>query len=376
MALRNSQILYIQVYSGDNLKPKNKEERNRDQHLKVLVFPWRRLAIALIVSIVCCLLAASIGSVSIDPITTLYITLSRLPLVDFTPTWLESLDTILWNIRFPRISLALLVGASLAVAGATYQGLFRNPLADPYFIGVASGAALGATLVFLSGIPFTIGKFSLLPVAAFIGGISAVSTAYLIASKSTGTSLPTLILAGVAIGSFATAVTSILMIRSEPDLRPLLSWIMGGFIRARWSDSLFMLPYFTIGIVLILIYSRILNSLQLDEEYATSIGVNVEKTKRILIIVSTVITAAAVSFSGLIGFVGLVAPHIVRLLWGTDYRTLIPMSAVIGGGFLVISDLIARTVVSPGELPVGIITAIFGAPFFIYLLVRKRSEIS
>ena len=137
-----------------------------------------------------------------------------------------------------------------------------------------------------------------------------------------------------------------------------------------------MLPYFTIGIVLILIYSRILNSLQLDEEYATSIGVNVEKTKRILIIVSTVITAAAVSFSGLIGFVGLVAPHIVRLLWGTDYRTLIPMSAVIGGGFLVISDLIARTVVSPGELPVGIITAIFGAPFFIYLLVRKRSEIS
>ena len=355
---------------------KNREISKPDQSIRILAFPWRRLAIALMISIVCCLFAVSIGSVSIDPITTLTITLSRLPFVDFTQTWPESLDTILWNIRFPRVALALLVGASLSVAGATYQGLFRNPLADPYFIGVASGAALGATIVFLSGMPFTIGKFSVLPMAAFIGGIGAVAMAYLIASKSTGTGLPTLILAGVAIGSFATAVTSILMIQSEPDLRPLLSWIMGGFIRAKWSDSMFLLPYFTLGVILILVYSRILNSLQLDEEYATSIGVNVEKTKKILILVSTLITAAAVSFSGLIGFVGLVAPHAVRLLWGTDYRTLIPMSAVVGGSFLVISDLIARTVVSPGELPVGIITAIFGAPFFIYLLIKKRSEIS
>ena len=355
---------------------KNDGNDNNRQNLRVLIFPWRRFAIALIGSGICCLLAASVGSVSIDPITTLNITLSRLPFVDIEKTWPQSQDTILWNLRFPRVILALLVGASLSVAGATYQGLFRNPLADPYFIGVASGAALGATIVFLSGIPFATGNFSFLPVASFVGGISSVSIAYLIARKSTGTGLPTLILAGVAIGSFATAMTSVLMIRSEPDLRPLLSWIMGGFIRAKWSDSLFLLPYFTFGVILILAYSRILNSLQLDEEYATSIGVNVEKTKKILILVSTIITAAAVSFSGLIGFVGLVAPHVVRMLWGTDYRILIPMSAVIGGGFLVICDLIARTVVNPGEIPVGIVTAIFGAPFFIYLLIRKRSEIS
>ena len=227
------------------MRLKNDGNDNKRQNLRVLIFPWRRFAIALIGSGICCLLAASVGSVSIDPITTLNITLSRLPFVDIAQTWPQSLDTILWNLRFPRVILALLVGASLSVAGATYQGLFRNPLADPYFIGVASGAALGATIVFLSGIPFATGNFSFLPVASFVGGISSVSIAYLIARKSTGTGLPTLILAGVAIGSFATAMTSVLMIRSEPDLRPLLSWIMGGFIRAKWSDSLFLLPYFT-----------------------------------------------------------------------------------------------------------------------------------
>ncbi len=368
----NLQTSFIPAYLNEitilmttHITPKNQKS----------LLPWRRIVVWIFVSLACCVLAASIGSVSIHPMETIMITLSKFPFINLDKTWEDSSYTILWEIRFPRILLALLVGASLSVAGATYQGLFRNPLADPYFIGVASGASLGATLVFLTNVPTIIGNFNVLPIAAFIGGTGAVAIAYKISSTSSNTKLATLILAGIAIGSFTTAVTSILMIRTEPDLRPLLSWIMGGFISAKWSDSMFLLPYLIPSFLLVCIYSRILNTIQLDEEYAESLGVNTERTKKVLIIVSTILTAAAVSFSGLIGFVGLVAPHVVRILWGGDYRSLIPTAALVGGSFLVLSDLIARTVVSPGELPVGIITALFGAPFFIFLLVKNRSKI-
>ncbi len=346
----------------------------RLNHEKSRKFPWLRLSVGILGAIVCCLVAASVGSVGINPTSTVLIALSRVPIIDVSQTWPESWDTILWKLRFPRVILALIVGASLSVSGATFQGLFRNPLADPYLIGVASGASLGATVVFLTGIPFSYGGISILPIASFTGALIAVSIAYGIAVRSTSTRLTTLILAGVAIGSFSTAIASLLMLKSDPDLRVVLSWIMGGFIKAQWSHSLFLIPYLLPGFIITFAYSRILNTMQLDEEYASSLGVNIERTKKILILVATMMTAAVVSFSGLIGFVGLVAPHVVRLIWHSDFRTLIPMAAIVGGCFLVIADLIARTVLSPGEIPVGIVTALCGAPFFIYLLIRNRQD--
>ena len=337
-----------------------------------MVYPWWRLVIGLGVLALVAVGAASQGSVDLPPITVAEIVASRLPLVDFNPSWPEAWDTILWKLRLPRIALAVLVGAALAISGATYQGLFRNPLADPYLIGVASGAGLGATVVLLTGVPLYFRGVSLLPVAAFIGAAAAVAAAYMIARRSEGVPLTTLILAGVAIASFTGAVTSLIMLRSDPDLRPVMSWLLGGFIAAQWKHSIMMLPYLVPSALVVLAYGRILNVLQLDEEHARQLGVNLERTKMVLIVAATLSTAVAVSFSGLIGFVGLVAPHAVRLVWGSDYRFLLPMAAIVGAVFLVLADLVARTVASPAELPVGIITAFCGAPFFLYLLRRRR----
>ncbi len=337
-------------------------------------YPWRRLLIGLAVVFLAGILAAALGSVRIPPLTTLSIVLSRLPGLEIGSTWPQSWETILWDLRLPRIALAGIVGGALAVSGATYQGLFRNPLADPYLIGVASGAGLGATVVLVTGVPREFFGISLLPVAAFGTGLVAVSAAYLVARHSRGLALPTLILAGVAIASFCGAMISLLMIRSDPDIRPLLSWLLGGFVSAQWRHSLLILPYLLPSVLVVLAYGRILNVIQLDDQQATQLGVNVERTKIVLIVAASLATAAAVSFSGLIGFVGLIAPHAVRLVWGMDYRTLLPMSAIVGAAFLILADMVARTVASPAELPVGIITAFCGAPFFLYLL-RKRGRL-
>ncbi|MGH2542828.1 MAG: FecCD family ABC transporter permease, partial [Ardenticatenaceae bacterium] len=222
------------------------------------------------------------------------------------------------------------------------------------------------------GVPLYFAGFSLLPVAAFFGGVASITVAYLIARQSDGVPLTTLILAGVAITSLTGAIMSLIMLRSDPDLRPVFSWLLGGFISAQWQHSLIVITYLVPGLLLTLSYGRILNVLQLDEEQAQQLGVNTERTKLVLISIATLMTAAAVSFSGLIGFVGLVAPHTVRLLWGNDYRVLLPMTAVVGAAFLILADLAARTVASPTELPVGIITAICGVPFFLYLLRRRK----
>jgi iron complex transport system permease protein len=338
-------------------------------------YPWRRLAIGLALLAVVVVLASGVGSVGIPPMTVIKVLAARLPAVDITPTWSETSDTILWQLRLPRIVLAGIVGGTLALSGATYQGLFRNPLADPYLIGVASGAGLGATIVLVTDVPHSFGGVSLLPAAAFVGAVGAVTVAYVIARSTEGLPLATLILAGVAIASLASSVTALLMIRSDPDLRPVLSWLLGGFISAQWKHSAMILPYLIPSAVVMLAYGRILNVFQLDDEQAQQLGVNVERAKLLLIAAASLATAAAVSFSGLIGFVGLIAPHAVRLMWGVDHRALLPMAAVVGAVFLVLADLVARTAVSPAELPVGIVTAFCGAPFFLYLL-RRRGHVS
>lgn len=335
-------------------------------------YPWGRLGIGLIAVVLIAVIAGGIGSVYIPPLSLAKIVADKAPFLHIGSTSPDSWNTIIWQIRFPRIVLAASVGAALAISGATYQGLFRNPLADPYLIGVASGAGLGATVVLVTSIPLYFYGFSILPVAAFAGGLLAVSIAYTIAKQSGGLPLTTLILAGVAIASLAAAVTSLLMIRSNPDVRPLLAWLLGGFIGARWQDVQTALPYLVPGVLVMMAYGRILNLFQLNEDEAKQLGVNVERTKVILIAVASLTTAAAVSVSGLIGFVGLIAPHAVRLLWGYDHRSLLPMSMLVGAGFLTLADVVARTVVSPGELPVGVVTAFCGAPFFLYLLRRSR----
>lgn len=347
-------------------------ERGRVQRSLLLAYPWWRLAAGLAVLVVIAVVASSQGSVKMPPFTVAAILIDRLPLIDFTPTWPDEWNVILWKLRLPRIALAALVGAALAMSGSTYQGLFRNPLAAPSLIGATSGAGLGATIVLLTGVPLYFAGVSLVPIAAFVGAIIAVAAAYLIARQAGGTPLVTLILAGVAIGSLTSAVTGLIMIRSDPDLRPVLSWLLGGFITSQWKHSVMILPYLVPSLVVVLAYSRILNVLHLGEEHAQQLGVNVERTKIVLIAAATLGTAAAVSVSGLIGFVGIVAPHAVRLIWGSDYRFLLPMASIMGAAFLILADLVARTVVSPGELPVGVVTAFCGAPFFLYLLRRAR----
>ncbi len=340
-----------------------------------MVYPWWRLAVGLAVVVLIGVAALGIGSVNVPPLTTTKILVDQLPFVEVEGDWPNGWNSIIWNIRFPRVVLAGLVGACLAIAGAAYQGLFRNPLAEPGLIGVSSGAALGATVVLVTSVPFYVFGYSLLPIAAFAGGIVTVAVAYTVSRQANGVPLLTLILAGVAIASLATAVSSLLMIRSDPDVRPLLSWLLGGgLISSQWDDIYMLLPYLVVGALVLMGYSRILNTFQVNEEEAKQLGVNVEKTKVVLVVVATLITAASVSVAGIVGFVGLIAPHAVRLIWGQDNRFLLPMAMLTGVGFMIAADLIGRTIASPSELPVGVVTSFCGAPFFLYLL-RKRKVV-
>ncbi|MCE2404127.1 MAG: iron ABC transporter permease [Dehalococcoidia bacterium] len=338
-----------------------------------MVYPWWRLAVGLVVVVLIGVAALGIGSVNVPPLTTTKILVDQIPFVEVEGDWPNGWNSIIWNIRFPRVVLAGLVGACLAIAGAAYQGLFRNPLAEPGLIGVSSGAALGATVVLVTSVPFYVFGYSLLPIAAFAGGIVTVAVAYTVSRQSNGVPLLTLILAGVAIASLATAVSSLLMIRSDPDVRPLLSWLLGGgLISSQWDDIYLLLPYLVVGALILLGYSRILNTFQVNEEEAKQLGVNVEKTKIVLVVVATLITAASVSVAGIVGFVGLIAPHAVRLIWGQDNRFLLPMAMLAGAGFMIAADLIGRTIANPSELPVGVVTSFCGAPFFLYLLRQRR----
>ncbi|MBI4296088.1 MAG: iron chelate uptake ABC transporter family permease subunit [Chloroflexi bacterium] len=284
----------------------------------------------------------------------------------------EPLATIILDIRLPRILLTALVGAALAVAGATYQGLFRNPLADPYLIGVSQGAGLGATIGFLLPLPVTFPILGIVPVLAFAGAFLSAGSVYFLARRGRTVSLTTLILAGVAIGAFLAAVTSYLLLTAGEKLPGIIFWLMGGFSLSHWREFLLVLPYVLVGSAVIFLYSQPLNVLQLGDEQAQQLGVNVERVKLILLLAATLVTAAAVSFVGTIGFVGIIVPHGARLIWGPDHRFLIPLSALAGASFLILADTFARSVLGPVEVPVGVVTAFCGAPFFLYLLRSRK----
>jgi iron complex transport system permease protein len=339
---------------------------------------WRTRLIAIISLAVILVfvggLATTIGSVDIPLGTTFKILLDKLPFIDISPDWSVSHELIISNIRLPRVLLACIVGVALAVAGASYQGLFRNPLADPYLIGVAQGAALGAVLGFLFPVAIFGGATGAVPIFAFAGALISVSMVYLLARVGNVIPVTTLILAGVAMGALFSAIVSYLITISGDKIHGIIFWMMGSFSSSQWDEVKITWPVILVGVGIIFLFARALNIIQLGEDQAKQLGIDVEKVKIILLAVSTLITAAAVSFVGIIGFVGIIVPHAVRLIWGPDHRFLLPLSALVGGIFMILADILARTLMAPTEIPIGIITAICGAPFFLYLL-RKRTRV-
>lgn len=325
------------------------------------------LAAALLTSI-------AVGSVTIPLPSLLAVIASALTGSPLPPEVPETFRAIVLDLRLPRTVLVGLTGAALSGSGASYQGLFRNPLADPYLIGVASGAGLGAVLAMSLGWPRSAAGMLAVPSAAFAAALSTVVLVYWLARV--GRTLPTtnLILAGVAVSSFATALTSFLMIHATGEIRRAVIWLLGGATSSGWQPVAAILPYVLPGLGVLLVMGHALNVLQFGDEQAQQLGLPVERTRRLIILAATLTTAAAVAFSGVISFVGLVVPHLVRLVWGGDYRRLLPLSIICGASFLLISDILARVLISPQELPVGIITALAGAPFFLWVLRRARQQ--
>ncbi len=280
---------------------------------------------------------------------------------------------ILWQIRLPRVVLGALVGAVLAVAGAAYQGVFRNPLADPYLLGVSSGAGLGATIMIVAGgSGAALGGYGL-PAAAFAGGIVAVAATYLLGrSVGGGRGEVVLILAGVAVAAFANAAQTFVQQRYQDSLREVYSWLLGRLSTDGWSDVTLVLPYVAVTLAVVFAFRRALDVMAVGDVEAASLGINPARVRLLLVAVATLGTAAAVSVSGLIGFVGIVVPHAVRMVFGPGHRLLLPLSALAGASFLVLADVLARWVLSPAELPIGVVTAAIGAPFFLVVLRRGR----
>lgn len=286
----------------------------------------------------------------------------------------ETFRTILLDIRLPRTVLIALVGAALAGSGAAYQGLFRNPLADPYLIGVASGAGLGAILAMSVRWPYTTLGLLAVPLAAFLSSLLTVYLVYTFANIGKIVPTTNLILAGVAVSSFAVSMTSFLMLRSSGEVRRAIGWLLGGVSLVGWDVTLALVPYLAVGMTALILTGYSLNLLQFGDDQATQMGLNVRRAKFVIIVASSLVTAAAVSFAGIIGFVGLIVPHIVRIWWGVDYRRLIPLSILGGASLLLVADVLSRILLAPEELPVGIVTALAGAPFFLWVLRRAKSQ--
>lgn len=323
-------------------------------------------------------LFTTIGTAKVSVLDIFKIITSKIPIfndyIDISNI-ADSSISIIWNLRLPRVLLGVIIGASLSVAGATFQGMFKNPMADPYVIGISSGAALGAALSIVYKIEINIINISSITIFAFIGALLAVFTVYNIARIKNKVPVTTLLLAGVAVGQFLTAIMSFMMILSDRDMVRITYWTLGSLAGKGWEPVLAIALPSIIAIIVISFFARDLNILLTGEESAQSLGVDVEKTKTYILLLGTFITAIAVSVSGIIGFVGLIIPHIVRLLIGPDHRILLPASALLGSIFMIFADTLARTLISPIEIPVGIITALFGGPFFIYLLRSKKKSI-
>ena len=315
-------------------------------------------------------LGVALGSVEVAPGDTIAILASRLLGLDVARTWSDAAETIVMDLRLPRVLTAMVVGTGLAVAGATFQGLLRNPLADPYVLGTASGAALGAAIAVLIPVRAVILEFGLLHGLAFAGALAAVYTVYRLSQTSGLAPMTSLLLTGYAVGSLLSAGLAMAMYLSGSALGQIFSFLLGGFDAASWVRLAGAAPIIAVGSLAIMLRARSLNGLLLGEETAAHLGVDVGRERTILLGLASLITAAAVSVSGLIGFVGLVVPHVVRLVVGPSARLVLPLSALGGAILLTFADLAARML---GEIPVGVVTAVIGAPFFLALLRRVRA---
>ena len=314
------------------------------------------------------ILSIAIGSVFIPP-ADVWRVLTGQP-----PQTVGQAAVIILTLRLPRTALILLTGAALGASGAAYQGVFRNPLADPYLIGAASGAGLGAVLAMSVNWPYTTVGLLAVPAAAFVGALAAVFLVYLLARV--GKTVPTtnLILAGVALSAFATALTSFLMLRSTGELRRAIAWLLGGSVFSGWGPVLVILPFLLLGLGGLLLSGHSLNVLQFGDDQAHQMGLPVARARTLILLAASLATAAAVAFSGIIGFIGLIIPHLMRLWLGADYRRLLPLAMIGGAGALLLADVLARVVMAPQELPVGIVTALAGAPFFVWVLRRAKNQ--
>jgi len=281
---------------------------------------------------------------------------------------------ILWSLRFPRVVLGAIVGGTLAIAGAAYQGVFRNPLADPYLLGAAAGANLGATVAIVLAPGVSVIGINLVPMAAFVGAGTAVAGAYVLGRTVSGLRSATgLILAGIAIAAFFNSIETYVQQTHSESIRQAYSWILGRLVTAGWDGVLLVLPYVVLSAVVIFLHRRLLDALMVGEDEVTSLGISVRRVRLVIVVAATLGTAAAVAVGGTIAFVGIIVPHTVRLLVGSSYRVVIPLSLLFGAAFLVLADTAARTVVAPAELPIGVITAFLGAPFFIAVLRSTRA---
>lgn len=326
--------------------------------------------------LVCLLIAVSLGAVPISPLNIIKMTLNKMGLFHFTATWQPSDETILFLIRLPRVVAGALVGSALASAGVLFQGMLRNPMADPYIIGTSAGAAFGATIAMMLPLSVAFLSFGLVPIAAFFGALGAVLLVYNLAKVGGKTPIVSMLLAGFAVSAMLAAIVFLMVTLSSRTglLQNVYSFLMGSISVSGWNQIIIIAPLIIGAIIAARFLAFRLNALSLGEEGAAYLGIDVERDKLLVLALGSLLTAAAVSISGLVGFIGLVVPHAVRLVLGPDHRLLLPAAALSGGAFIVLADLFARTVLAPSEIPIGIITAIIGAPFFIYLLRRTRRE--
>jgi iron complex transport system permease protein len=329
--------------------------------------------LAIVFLILSVFLGVSIGSVSLPFPVIYHIFLSELFHVSSGAAIEPTNVSIVMDIRFPRVALAGLVGASLSIAGAGFQGLLKNPLADPYTLGVSSGASVGAVLVLFFGISLPlIGQFTLPFVSVMFAFATIVLVLMFARMVSRNLSVETIILTGIIFSSFLGSLISLMIALTGDQLREIIGWLLGSVGMRGWEYSLMLAPFFIIGAVLLIANSSELNALSFGEERAQHLGVNVQARKMSVLVAASVLTGASVAVSGTIGFVGLVIPHLVRLMAGPDHRHLLPLSMIFGAGFLILADLVARTIIAPVELPIGVITALIGAPVFGVLLYRQR----
>jgi len=332
---------------------------------------YRRVIAGLIVALLAAmLLGVAVGAVWVSPLTTLRLAAWKVGFADRPEDVTRAAEVIVFQLRLPRVLLAAVVGGALAASGSVFQGLFRNALADPAIIGVSSGAALGAIVVIVTVGAGSLGAFAV-PLAAFVGAMGTAYVVYRLARVGPAVHVATLLLAGIAIAAVISSLMSLVMSFSGEDIRDIYSWLLGGLVAQGWRSIATVLPAIVIGIAGATLVAHELNLVALGEERAVQLGVEVDRLKRRAIAVGALLAAAAVSVAGVIGFVGLMTPHLLRLVIGADHRRLIPASVLAGATLLILADLIARTIIAPSEIPVGVVTALLGGPFFLLLLRRE-----